>query len=304
MSIYKIDSSSDNDDIKKFYHLYVEAFNDLCVWKENLIVDLGEYIKPSKNIGVFLDDIDFLTRALGIIIYYSHNDKVVTSIAFVDEDNISDCFVTVKYLCGNQSTKGEKINGKSQGINMLDFIFKAYKNNVILIEPATKELIPYYTNYKQPQFPYNELGLRETFGFLIYGDLSKLSEICFEKIFRSVKTIISLVRILHFSSINDLYSNTNNVGNLKDKLVAKLEHLIKTKQIQSNYYDQIINKIKVIQYYDISEIIVEYVEYNSYILQNDSIKTNTKSGGKHVNKNQTNKNKSNKNKTKKIKPKK
>jgi hypothetical protein len=43
---------------------------------------------------------------MGFIIYYTHNDVVIQSISFVEIEEPTKCFVTIKYLCGNQTTQG------------------------------------------------------------------------------------------------------------------------------------------------------------------------------------------------------
>jgi len=261
MSIYKIDSNSTREEIVDFYHLYVEGFDDLCMWKGQKIINLGDFIQPTREIETFTEDVKYTTKGIGFIIYYTHNDDVITSIAFVDVDNMANCFVKITYLCGNQSTKDEKINGKTQGINMLDFIFTSYKDYIILIEPATPGLISYYTKYKKPCFPYDKAGLQETFNYLVYGNLRKLPEICFTNIFRSMKYIDSLVKLLKFSSINDLYSKTHNINSLERKIFTKLDFLVKTKEVDPHYYEQIIDKITGIQYYDIQDIIMKSIKF-------------------------------------------
>lgn len=280
MSVFKIDSNSTREEIKDFYNLYVEAFKDLCIFNGKRVIHLDEYIKPSQNISEFFSDVEFTTKGLGIIIYYTHNDDVVTSIALIDIDNINRCFATVKFLCGNQNTKDEKINGKSQGKNMLDFIFSTYSQYVILIEPATSGLINYYTSYRKPSFPYDKLGLQETYNFLVYGNLRILNEECFESHFRSIKMINILVNMLKFTSIDDLYSKTHSVADLKDKLRTKLEFLIKTKQLDPQYYEQILDKILGIQYYDIDQILIESSEFIRGISSSSVSKSYTKSGGR------------------------
>ncbi|MFN9906904.1 MAG: hypothetical protein ACK56F_12415, partial [bacterium] len=122
------------------------------------------------------------------IIYYIHNDDVITSIAFVQIKSRAKCYVEIKFLCGNEATRDEmrQESGESQGRSMLDFLFKIYRNSVILIEPATPSLIPYYTKYNKPSFPYDPNTLKETFGFLVFGNIYNLSENCFSTIFRSI----------------------------------------------------------------------------------------------------------------------
>jgi len=286
MSVFKIDNNSKTEEIELFYNLYVKSFDKLCMWYNKktgineVIINLAEYIDPSQDIDAFLTDINFTTKDLGIIIYYTHNDDVVTCLALVDVDNRFRCFVDIKYLCGNQSTQDEKINGKSQGKNMLDFIFTTYKDYVIMIQPATPRLIEYYTSYRKPSFPYNKLGLQETYNFLVYGNLRILNEECFKNRFRSIKMINILINMLKFTSINDLYSKTHNVSDLKDKLRTKLEFLIKTKQLDPQYYEQILDKIMGIQYYDIDQILIESSEYTREINSSSSAKSYVKSGGK------------------------
>lgn len=258
--VYKIDKNTKDDDEKmiEFYSLYVESFKDLCIWKGKKIINLGEYIKPSVNIYEFIDDVRFVVNGLGIEIYYTHNDDVITSIALIDIEPLSQCYVKLKFLCGNQSTRDEtrEETGESQGRLMLDFIFNTYKDSVILIEPATPELIPYYTKYNKPSFPYNSSTyLKETFGFLVYGNLSHLREKCFQQIFKSINTINHMVSTLHFQSINDLYRGTNSLTTLKDKLITKLDFLVKTQQMKPHYYEQILQQIIDIKFYDIEDIL-------------------------------------------------
>ena len=75
-------------------------------------------------------------------------------------------------------------------------------------------------------FPYDGKWLNETFGFLVFGNLSHLRENCFRTIFRSLNLINGLVRTLQFKSLNELYENTNSLTTLKDKLITKLDFLI------------------------------------------------------------------------------
>jgi len=146
---------------------------------------------------------------------------------------------------------------KSASNEILDYIFDTYKDKVIIIQPATPQLIPYYTKYRRPSFPYTPNDLIETFGFLVFGKITRLPEICFGRIFRSIKQINDLVQMLNFKSINDLYNNTHDLSSLKEKLIAKLDYSVKiTKQIQPKYYEQIMDKIiNGIKFYDITDII-------------------------------------------------
>lgn len=264
--VYKIDEDSINDEelMIEFHSLYVESFKDLCIWKGKRIINLGEYIKPTSNLHDFIEDVKFTVKGLGIEIYYTHNDDVITSIAFIEVEPLAKCYVKLKFLCAHQhegkTNESEPIpssgGARGQGRQMLDFIFRIYKNYVILIEPASPELIPYYTKYNNPSFPYSPPSyLKETFGFLVYGNLSRLGEKCFSQIFRSMNTIKQMVNTLQFQSINDLYRGTNNITTLKDKLITKLDFLVKTQQMKAHYYEQILQQIIDIKFYDIEDIL-------------------------------------------------
>jgi hypothetical protein len=256
MSIYNINSRSTEEEITDFYNLYVESYRNLCMYKGIQIINLSEYIPFTTNIQKFIEDIHFITTALGFIIYYSHNDDVITCIACITVENISNCYITINYLCGNIETKDIKINGKSQGNNMLDFIFQTYDNYVILIEPANVELISYYTKYKQPGFPFNSENYKETNFFLIYGNLTRLNEICFEKIFNSIKNIKKLEKDLGYVSLDELYSGTNDLASLKYKLREKLLSKFEEKKIDMSKLRQLNQLIINLKYYDIDEIII------------------------------------------------
>ena len=309
MSVSRIDNTSDNNEIRKlrkFHTLYIKSFKDLCMWYDKKtgineqIINLAEYIKYETSFARFLLELQFMTNNLGKVIYYTDNELVITSIAVVDEDKINNCSIVIKYLCGNQSTKDELINGKKQGINMLDFIFDTYgEHSVIRIEPATEGLITYYTSYKKPIFPYDKLGLEETSHYLIYGNLMLLKEECFKYIFRSIQSIDSLMKKLKFESIDDLYLHTNDVASLKHKLITKLEFLIRTKEIDPYFYEQILDKILSIQYYNIDEILMKSREFITSMRSNNmrtsSIVSLAQTGGKNK------KSKSKKSKSKKSK---
>lgn len=277
MVVYKIDEYSTVDDIEAFYYIYYDSFPNLCLWEGHLIINLAEYIKPTSNIKLFIEDIIFLVKNLEYIIYYTHNDEKITSISFIQTN---DCYTKIIFLCGNQETRGEKIDGKSQGVYMLDFIFNTYKDNIILIQPATPQLIPYYIKYKKPNFPYDKKSLNETYNFLIYGNLSFLKENCFTQLFRSISVIDSMVSTLQFDSINDLYNNTHNITSLKDKLITKLDFLVKTKQMKPNYYEQILDRIISIKFYDIEDILLYSKKIERNETEYESKSAYPKSGGR------------------------
>jgi hypothetical protein len=256
MSIFTINKDSSVEEIEDFYNLYVEAFPNLCMHNGKQIIDLSEYLTPTPNKAEFIEDIKYLVNASGLIIYFTHNDDVITSISFIETDNITHCYAIVKFLCGNNKTKEIKIDGKSQGHFMLDYIFITYQNYVILIEPANAELISYYVKYKKPSFPYKGNNMKETYNYLIYGNLSRLNEICFEKIFRSFKIIKRLESELKFTSLDDLYNRTNDLDSLKEKLLQKLIHLVKTDQIERKKFQTLSSLINEINYYDIDEYII------------------------------------------------
>jgi hypothetical protein len=257
MSINIIDKNSTADEIEDFYALYIESFDNLCIWNGQQIINLADYLRPNVNLKTFISDIDIVLRELGITIYYTHNDDQITSIAFVEMEPMENCYVELKFLCSNQSTKQSEQSEPSQATNLLDYIFDYYRGKVILIEPASPKLIPYYTKTRKPSFPYTPDFLRETYGRLVFGRLTTLKESCFYKIFRSLNTINKLIKTLYFNSLSDLYNNTHNLSSLKEKLITKLDYLVKTKEVNPMYYEQILSQIiDGIKFYDIEDIIM------------------------------------------------
>jgi hypothetical protein len=261
MTIYTINSDSTHEEIEDFYNLYVESFPKLCIHNGKQIIDLSEYLTLTSDISKFMGDVEFVIKGMGLVIHYTHNDDVITSISFIETDNITHCYAVVNFLCGNIETKDIKINGKSQGYIMLDYIFQTYREYVILIEPATEVLIPYYTKYKSPCFPYRGNNMKETYNFLVYGNLSRLNEVCFEKIFRSLSIINKLKEKLLFTSLDDLYERTSDLDSFKEKLHRKLVFLIRTKQLAESNYKEFNNLINTINYYNIDEIIIAASEF-------------------------------------------
>jgi hypothetical protein len=276
MTVYIINEHSTKDEIEEFYSLYVESFPKLCVHESKQIIDLSEYLTPKNDIDEFMGDVNYLVETLEITIFYTYNEEVLTSIAFVETDNINNCYAIIKFLCGNIDTREIKIDGKSQGHYLLDYLFQTYKDYVILIEPATPALIPYYTKYKKPNFPYTGKNRIETHNFLIYGNLTRLKEICFEKIFNSMRIIKKLKENLKFKSLEDLYNMTSDLVSLKEKLHHQLVFLIRTKQLNRTSYEELNKLIDEINYYDIDDIIITSRSFDSRSMAIGSIS----SGGK------------------------
>jgi hypothetical protein len=256
MSIFTVNNTSSIDEIIYFYNLYSKSYLKLCIYNGKQIVDLSEYLSNISNETKFIEDVKFIVEEIELVIHYTHNNNVITCISFIEKDNIHNCYVIIKFLCGNIDTREIKIDGKSQGNYMLDYIFREYKDNVILIEPASIELIPYYTKYKKPSFPYKGKNIRETYNFLIYGNLSRLNEKCFEKIFNSMRIIKNLEEKLNFHSINHLYERTNDLETLKMKLNTKLLYLIRIKEIPTKKFNELNNLINSINYYNIDDLII------------------------------------------------
>jgi hypothetical protein len=256
MSIFTVNNTSSIDEIIYFYNLYSKSYSKLCIYNGKQIVDLSEYLSNISNETKFIEDVKFIVEEIELVIHYTHNNNVITCISFIEKDNINNCYVIIKFLCGNIDTREIKIDGKSQGNYMLDYIFREYKDSVILIEPASRELIPYYTKYKKPSFPYKGKNIEETYNFLIYGNLSRLNEKCFEKIFNSIRIIKNLEEKLNFHSINDLYDRTNDIETLKMKLNTKLVYLIRIKEIPSKKFNELNHLINSINYYNIDDLII------------------------------------------------
>jgi hypothetical protein len=95
--------------------------------------------------------------------------------------------------------------------------------------------------------------IKETYDYLVYGNLSRLNERCFEKIFRSFKIIKRMEAELKFSSLDDLYNRTNDLETLKEKLLKKLLHLVKTNQIERKKFQELSTLINEINYYEVMQ---------------------------------------------------
>ena len=54
MTVIKIDNKSTREEIQHFYDLYVESFSDLCIWKGDKIVNLGEYLVAVSKINLII----------------------------------------------------------------------------------------------------------------------------------------------------------------------------------------------------------------------------------------------------------
>ena len=95
------------------------------------------------------------------------------------------------------STKDKTLrwNGKRLGISLLDNIYSTYVvegKGILKIQPATPELVPYYTSWKSPSFPLDWYTQSKTGDYLVYFSRDNIED-------EDLRLLISDLR--YFSSL-------------------------------------------------------------------------------------------------------
>jgi len=121
---------------------------------------LGEYIKNEYE----------TMKQFPYVIYYLYipNNRKIVAFAVIEHGSNKEKINTLLLLCSN-SDKKLKMEGKALGIYLLDDIYKNYvidKKEILIIQPATDNLIQYYIKWKSPSLPLKKFN---TYGYLVYS---------------------------------------------------------------------------------------------------------------------------------------
>jgi hypothetical protein len=155
----------------------------------------------------------------------------------------------LEILCSTKDKTLRK-NGKPLGIYLLDNVYSEYvteKGNILKIQPATPELVPYYTKWKPPSLPIDWYNKSKTVGYLVYStDIKKASDEQIYDLVTDLRSFSGLCQELKITT-SDVLSIPNNEER-KQFLSEKID--------TSGHWaaDQLRNWLSGIDYFSVDEI--------------------------------------------------
>jgi len=172
-------------------------------------------------------------------IYYlfdkTKNEIVAFAITSTDRHNIT----TLDWLCSsnNIDKKTTKMDGKPLGIYLLDVAYDEYVNKneggVLKIDPANPELVSYYSKWKTPSLPSEDVGIIEslpdtifnTGGYLVYFDKElDLSNEQINDCIYDIRIFEKLCENLGLGpyDVREIYKTTETIKSYLEKIIGKL----------------------------------------------------------------------------------
>jgi hypothetical protein len=184
-------SSVDEDTFYHFMDNYERDLDTLCVNPKT-----GE--RTQNIFQVIPDEYEFakiVSKKCKIIYLYKPTDdpSKYEIVAFAVVSTKPDTsIITLEILCSTKD-KTLRIKGKPLGIFLLDDVYSEYvieRGKILKIEPATKDLVPYYTKWKSPSLPIDWYNQSKTSGYLVYSaDIKKATD---EQLYELVSDLRSL----------------------------------------------------------------------------------------------------------------
>ena len=237
----------DEETFERFMYNYRFSFNNLCVNPKTgkQTQSIFEFISEKYNIAKIANSSD------KIIYLYKSNDNQdnYEIVAFAIISN-PDRFTTIIELLCSSIDKTIRRNGKPLGISLLDDIYSDYvvkQQNILLIQPATPELVPYYIKWKTPSLPIDWYNQKKTNGYLIYStDIKRASDQQLEKLIRDVIVFNNLCRELHIIPSEVL--SIPKKEDRKNLLTSKIN------EINDSRRDQLLDRLSYIDYFSVDEI--------------------------------------------------
>ena len=244
-----------HEEYNNFIKLYTTDLNDLCINKKTgyRTQNLFQFIHNNGK------DRDKYTLKYTLIYLYKESKtenitKHIIAFALINTSEFESYkIISLHLLCSHRDSDSKlyKID-KPLGIYLLDYLYdyyNIYKTEVILkIEPATPELIPYYTKWKTPNISVDNLSI--TAGYLIYGNIKLITDNTLNHLFgfeiERIKYIMELLQLTKFPEIVYRLSG-------KDR-VEKIKTFLKIKVLNNEYEDQILKLIDLIKFSSLEEI--------------------------------------------------
>ena len=224
---------------------YKTSFDKLCVnpktekRSQNIFQLIPETYNAAKKIS-FMYKIIYLYEP-------KSNGYEIVAFAII---STPDRFTTILEMLCSYTDKSIRRNGKSLGISLLDDIYSEYvvkQKNVLKIEPATSQLISYYTNWKTPSLPIEWYIQGKTDGYLIYSmDIKSATEEQLAVLVNDVKLFNNLCTQLNIIP--------NEVLSIQKKEDRKKWLTSKINEINDSRKDQLLGWLSTIDYFTVDEI--------------------------------------------------
>ena len=240
------------EEYDNFINLYIPDIDNLCVNKktQERTQKLFQFIEEKSS-----------NRYIEYTLIYLYEEsksiaKHIIAFALIDTSELkTNKVIILELICSHKNSNLYKIHNITLGIYLLDYLYdyyKIYSTEIILkIQPATPELIPYYTKWKTPNISIDNLSI--TRGYLIYGNIKLITDNTLKYLFNPQLNAIQ--KIMNYLSIKELPKEL-------DTLTMKKSYL-KTKALESedeSIKEQIplwIDLIKLSSLEEIKDIFIE-----------------------------------------------
>jgi len=241
-------SKVDENTFDLFMNNYKRVLNNLCVNpKTNERTQNIFQIIPEKY-----NYARIISSSYKIIYLYKANDNQddYEIVAFAIISTIPDSFTTILEMICSSKDKSIRRDGIPLGISLLDDIYSDYvvnQGNILKIQPATPELVPYYTKWKIPSLPIDWYNQGKTYGYLIYSlDIKRATD-------EQLTGLISDV-VLFNSLCREINITPSEILSIPKKEDRKKLLTSKIKKIDDWRTDQLLNRLSSIDYFSVDEI--------------------------------------------------
>ena len=231
-----------------FINLYIPDIDNLCINKKTQ--------ERTQNLIQFIGN-RFVEYTL-IYLYEESKSiaKHIIAFALIDTSELkTNKVIILELICSHKNSNLYKIHNITLGIYLLDYLYDYYKiystEMILKIEPATPELIPYYTKWKTPNISIDNLSI--TRGYLIYGNIKLITDNTLKYLFNN--QLNGIQKIMDYLSITELPKEL-------DTLTMKKSYL-KTKALDSedeSIKEQIPDLIDLIKLSSLEEIKDIFIE--------------------------------------------
>jgi hypothetical protein len=160
-----------------FYEKLMKYKEYFGIYEKEKEIYINKYLSNSFKFQKVITD--------KIIYLYNKEDDMIISFAILTILPKDNNIIELTILCKNSKSKGKYISAY-----ILDYIYDNYIFNtsiMLIIEPSKKQLISYYTTWKNPNIPIETLD--NTFGYLVYYDEKYIE-------FDTLKNIFNDINIL------------------------------------------------------------------------------------------------------------
>jgi hypothetical protein len=141
-------------------------------------------------------------------------------------------------------------NEKPLGVSLLDDIYSDYvvnQKNILKIQPATPELLPYYIKWKTPSLPIDWYNQGKTYGYLIYStDIKRAADPQLQGLISDVILFNGLCRELDITP-----SEVLSIPKKEDRIELLTSKINETNDWRT---DQLLNRLSGIDYFSVHEI--------------------------------------------------